>query len=294
MIMTDIQSLLWPAVVFAFAFGSIIGSFCNVLAWRVPNGMSVTNPKRSFCPVCKHQLAWHDNIPIIAWLALRGRCRYCHAGISVRYPLMEVLYGVEFAGLTAAAFTGLIPFAVLPAALFAVIAMTTMAVIDADTHYVYDRMVDWSAGVLAVLLAVASALAGDWWALLHALFGALAFFGVYLLMYLWFTFVRRIEGMGAGDVGVAIIVGGMLGWLGLYQSIVGFFSIFLSAAVFALLAWLLKTVSHGRFTALLFDEEGRMALPHVPFMTAGMVIGMLSGAAVVWWFLAANGLTMFY
>ena len=75
---------------FSMIIGAFVGSFLNVVAYRLPrNCLSINNPKRSFCPSCKTQLAWYDNIPVLGWLALLGRCRYCKKQISVRYPLVE-------------------------------------------------------------------------------------------------------------------------------------------------------------------------------------------------------------
>ena len=80
----------------AFVLGAIIGSFLNVCIYRMPLGMSVNEPRRSFCPHCKHQLAWYENLPIVGWLWLRGRCAHCHKPIAVRYPLVELLTAALF------------------------------------------------------------------------------------------------------------------------------------------------------------------------------------------------------
>ena len=80
----------------SFVLGAIVGSFLNVCVYRLPLGMSVNEPRRSFCPQCKAQLAWHENIPILGWLALRGRCAHCKAPIAVRYPLVELLTALLF------------------------------------------------------------------------------------------------------------------------------------------------------------------------------------------------------
>ena len=80
----------------AFVVGAIVGSFLNVCVYRLPLGMSVNEPRRSFCPHCKAQLAWHENIPIFGWLFLRGRCAHCKAPIAARYPLVELLTALLF------------------------------------------------------------------------------------------------------------------------------------------------------------------------------------------------------
>lgn len=86
----------WFFGVTAFVLGAIVGSFLNVCVYRLPLGLSVNEPRRSFCPHCKAQLAWHENIPILGWLALRGRCAHCKAPIAVRYPLVELLTALLF------------------------------------------------------------------------------------------------------------------------------------------------------------------------------------------------------
>jgi len=82
-------------IIFVFALGACIGSFLNVIVWRLPRNESLISPP-SRCPVCGHRLAWYDNIPIFGWLALRGRCRYCHAAISAQYPTVEFVTGALF------------------------------------------------------------------------------------------------------------------------------------------------------------------------------------------------------
>lgn len=91
------ETIRYIAAGFAFALGAIFGSFANVLIYRLPRGLSITTPVRSFCPVCGCTIPWYDNIPIISFLLLRAKCRFCHAPISVRYILVESLCGTSFA-----------------------------------------------------------------------------------------------------------------------------------------------------------------------------------------------------
>src|ERR1041385_1668614 len=82
-------------IVFLFTLGACIGSFLNVVVWRLPRGESLVTPP-SRCPICEHRLAWYDNIPVFGWLALRRRCRYCHTPISAEYPTVEFITGALF------------------------------------------------------------------------------------------------------------------------------------------------------------------------------------------------------
>src|SRR5881398_815126 len=82
-------------ITFAFAFGACVGSFLNVVVWRLPRGESIVSPP-SHCPKCGTKLAWYDNIPVFGWIALRGKCRYCGQPISVRYPIFEAITGLLF------------------------------------------------------------------------------------------------------------------------------------------------------------------------------------------------------
>jgi prepilin signal peptidase PulO-like enzyme (type II secretory pathway) len=82
-------------LIFLFALGASVGSFLNVVVYRMPRDLSIVRPG-SHCPACKHSLAWYDNLPIIAWFMLRGRCRYCQAPFSIRYPLVELFTALLF------------------------------------------------------------------------------------------------------------------------------------------------------------------------------------------------------
>ena len=77
-----------------FLIAACIGSFMNVVFYRLPRGLSVSSPKRSFCPKCKNQIPWHDNIPVLGWIMLKGKCRKCACSISIKYPAIELAFGL--------------------------------------------------------------------------------------------------------------------------------------------------------------------------------------------------------
>jgi leader peptidase (prepilin peptidase)/N-methyltransferase len=89
--------IYWTFLIAAFVFGCCVGSYLNVVIYRLPLGLSTHHPKRSFCPLCKGDIPWYHNLPILSWIVLRARCARCHAPISARYPMVELLTGVLFA-----------------------------------------------------------------------------------------------------------------------------------------------------------------------------------------------------
>src|SRR4051794_24364013 len=149
--------------------GLAIGSFLNVVIWRVPRGESIAHPP-SACPACGHAIRRRDNVPVVSWLVLRARCRDCRAPISGRYPLVELGTGVLFA--LTAWFAG--PTWILPALLYLAAISVALALIDVDTKRLPDAIVLPSYPVALALLALASWNPGgtsDWPALLRAVIG---------------------------------------------------------------------------------------------------------------------------
>ncbi len=184
--------------------GLLVGSFLNVVIWRVPRGESVVAP-RSRCPECGATLRAFENIPLLSWLALRARCRHCGARISARYPIVEAVTAALFA-VVAARFS---ESWVLPAYLVLVAALVAISVIDFDHMLIPNRIVYPAGAASVVLLAGASLGEGDWPALGRAALGASIDFAVfYGLWSLW------PKAMGFGDVRLAALLGAHLGWLG--------------------------------------------------------------------------------
>lgn len=239
--------------------GSAIGSFLNVVVWRVPRGASVVSPP-SACPACGHPIRPRDNVPVLSWLALRGRCRDCGDPISRRYPCVEAATGALFVLATAWVLLGSGPAGVLPALLYLVSVAVALALIDVDTHRLPDAIVLPSYPVAAVLLTVASATSGDWAALARSAAGLAALGGFYVAVRLVYP-----RGMGLGDVKLAGLLGAYLGWFGWGALVVGGFSAFVLGGLHALV--LVAARRAGR----------RTAMPFGPWMLAGAMVGVVAG-----------------
>lgn len=253
-------------IALAGVVGLAIGSFLNVVIWRVPRGESVVHPP-SACPRCGHPIRERDNVPVVSWLLLRGRCRDCGNPISARYPLVELGTGVLFA--LTAWFAG--PTWILPALLYLAAISVALALIDIDTKRLPDAIVLPSYLVALGLLAVASANPGgesDWPAYLRALVGGVALFVVYFVMVLVYP-----AGMGFGDVKLAGVLGLYLGWFGWGSLFVGWFAAFLLGGIFSI--GLLVAGRAGR----------KSGIPFGPWMLLGAIVGIVAGAPLTSWYL---------
>ena len=156
-------------LVLAFVFGIAVGSFANVAVYRVPLGLSVVSP-RSACPGCGATLAWYDNVPLLSFVALRGRCRTCGRPISLRYPLVEVAVGAVWVGMLQR--IGIHP--ELPAFLAFGTTLVILSAIDLEHHRLPDKVLGPAAVVAIVLLAPAAGIGRRWVPLEHAALGALS------------------------------------------------------------------------------------------------------------------------
>ena len=239
------------AVVAIGIIGALVGSFLNVVIHRLPLGESVVRP-RSRCPGCGTQLAARDNVPVVSWLVLRGRCRTCGTAISPRYPAVELLSGVLFAAV--ALVLGLdsdlawaLPFAAL---------LVCVGAIDLDHRIVPNKIV-LPAAVYAVVIAVALRLDE----LPELLIAGAGGFAVLLAIAL-----ARPGGMGMGDVK-------LVGVMGLYLG--------LSLLPALLLAFLLGSVVGVAVMVRGGAGERKSAVPFAPFLAAGGLIALLAGPELV-------------
>jgi leader peptidase (prepilin peptidase)/N-methyltransferase len=238
-------------------FGLLIGSFLNVVIWRVPRGESVISPP-SACPQCDQPIRHRDNVPVLGWLLLRGRCRDCANPISARYPLVEAGTGLLFAGL--ALRFGFV--AQLPAYLYLGGICVALALIDLDVKRLPDVLTLPSYVVGAVLLGSASL--HEPHAMLRSILGAAAMFAGYFALCFAYP-----AGMGFGDVKLSGVLGLYTAWLGWDVWAAGLMLGFLSGGVFGI-------------GVVLSRRGGRKtALPFGPFMILGAFVSIFAGHQLV-------------
>ena len=237
----------------AVVAGLLVGSFLSVVAWRVPRNVSIVRP-RSSCPSCHRVIEARDNIPVVSWLWLRGRCRYCGEPISPRYPLMEAACGLLW-GLVA---WRIEPHGAVPAFCIGVGALLVIAVVDLDVMRVPDKILFPSVVLsLAALLAV-SAADGRWHQFGRAAAGAgIGFAGLFLIH------LVAPKGMGFGDVKLAALCGLLCGWVGWWALVVGLYGAFVLGAVTGVVL-----IATGR-------HERKRHLPFAPFLALATTIAVL-------------------
>lgn len=260
--------------------GAVIGSFLNVVIHRLPREESVVLPA-SRCPECSTVIRPYDNVPVLSWLLLRGRCRSCKTRIPARYPAVELLTALLFA-LTFWAYSGLT--LSLPFDLIFVAAIIALVFIDAE-HMILPDAITYP-GIAFTFVArlfvpnlygVSSLATGDaalpvWLAsLIGAVLGAIAGGGfLWLVGWLWKRF-RGVDAMGLGDVKMMFMVGAYLGWpLTLLTIFIGVFS--------GSVAGVLLMARSGR-------RDMQMLLPFGIFLGIGAIVSMLAGRAIIEWYL---------
>jgi leader peptidase (prepilin peptidase) / N-methyltransferase len=245
-------------------FGLLIGSFANVVIYRVPAGRSIVKPP-SGCMTCGARLRSFDNIPVISWVLLRGRCRACKAPISSRYPAVEALVGLIFAGIGwrfGLSWTG-VGEALLAAGL------VTLAFIDFDHMLLPKRVVYATLTAVAVAFVAGSVTGSQWHRLMVAAISALVPWALFFAI----NFIAP-RALGFGDVRLALLIGFGLGWLG---------------AAYAFLAFIVASVvgSLVGVALIAMGKAGRRTqVPFGTFLAVGAVVAALAGAPVVNWYLA--------
>ncbi len=237
---------MWDKVIFvpvATLIGLVMGSFYNVLIYRLPRKISIVNPTRSFCPSCGHQLAWKDNVPVVSYLFLKGKCRYCGEKISARYPLVE--------SVTAGLFVLAVCVVNDPIKILALWAMYSAAMIVTFIDFEYMLIPDSA--------VVTTATAGLLWSWRggHLLLSVETASGAFLFFLLLYLFSRG--GMGFGDVEY-------FGALALFLTPFSTILAVLIASLAALAYSIPLIVSH--------KVNGKSRVPFGPFLAIGTSIAM--------------------
>lgn len=264
-------------------YGLCVGSFLNVVIYRVPNGMSLAKPN-SHCPKCKYELRWYDNIPVLSYLMLGGKCRSCKTHISFRYT------AVEIANMLMWLLCGLMYWEKsIPLACIYMIASSVFICvffIDLEHKLIFDRF-----QIILLVLAIASIFFDKDYGWLSHLIGGVSAFGVFFLVSFLFEKISGKEGLGGGDVKLVGVVGLMLGWEKMLLSLL---LATVPAAVIMLIANRAR-VADGNTT----DSEGEMSpaeaeqskqYPFAPFLVFGFSVAMFFGTPIIEWYLSILGL----
>ena len=250
---------LWLLIVVCGAFGLAIGSFLNVVIYRVPRKESIVAPP-SACPSCGTELATRDNIPVLSWLVLRGKCRTCGARISWQYPVVELLTAGLFAGVAGRfGYNWAVP-AYL--ALFA--GLLALSWIDVQRMLLPKAIVYTVSVLVASLLLIPAGVYGAW----HSYWVAWAFAGGWFLVF-YLMWVASPRLLGFGDVRLAPALGLSLGWLGWRYVVLGFFAANLIGAV----------IGVGLIVARKAERQSRV--PYGVFLALGTAVAVFAGPELI-------------
>ncbi|MBX3021507.1 MAG: prepilin peptidase [Bdellovibrionales bacterium] len=251
---------MWVETALVFLFGLLWGSFGNVVIHRLPLGLSVVRP-RSRCPECEKMIGWYDNIPVLSWVFLRGRCRSCKSPISARYPFVELLTGLMFAAIYARfGFTWL----TLEYLIFAW-GLIVVSFIDLD-HMILPDVFTLSGVVIGLLGAALNPERS----FLSALTGVLMGGGfLWLIAYLYLVF-RKEEGMGGGDIKLLAWIGAVLGW---------------TSVPFVILASSVVGSVVGLTLAARSKAGLKSVIPFGPYLAAAALLYMLGGDSLGLWYI---------
>jgi len=244
--------------IFLFFAGLLIGSFVSVVAYRVPRGESIVGP-RSLCPACGAQIAAYDNVPVVSWLALRGRARCCGAAIPPRYPLVELGLGALYAATVLVLWDD--PGEVALGLVF-VTALAAVTLTDLERRVIPNRIL-----LAAVVAGMVIVVATDPGSLPERAIAAAAAGGLLLAAALAYP-----RGMGLGDVKLAATMGLFLG-----RDVAPALFVALLAGSLVGLAMIAR---HG-------VAARRRAIPFGPFLALGGMVGLLAGEQLVDWYLGA-------
>lgn len=262
-------------IIFVFIFGLIVGSFLNCVIWRIGKKQSFLKG-RSYCPNCKHTLRWYDLVPVLSFLSLNGKCRYCKKPISFQYPLVEMVIGLLFVFIYNYFQVNLletgIGFGFYQAVFYSVIVsvFSIIFVYDFKHYLIPDEFIIFGSSVAALWLGF-NYFQGiiNWQDILIYLCSAVL--ASFFFFCLWF--LTKGKGMGFGDVKLAFFLGLLLGFPNV---VVGIFISFLLGAIIGLILVVAK------------KRKIKSAVPFGPFLVIGSIIAIFYGAELVNWYLSLS------
>ncbi|MGD8991451.1 MAG: prepilin peptidase [Desulfobacterales bacterium] len=242
-----------------FIFGICIGSFLNVCIYRLPESKSIVHP-RSMCPNCRTLIAFYDNIPILSYIALGGKCRHCAARISFRYPLIEFISGIFAVGVFleyGLSFEALIYYTFIATLL-------VITFIDIDHQIIPDVI---SLPGIPIFLAASFALPDI--KLVESILGILIGGGsLWIVAQLYYVLTRK-EGMGGGDIKLLAMMGAIIGWKGVL------FTIFVASAIGTVV---------GMLVMLKTRTSMKLKVPFGPFLAIGAIAYIFCGPQLIAWY----------
>ena len=244
---------------FVFLFGAIVGSFLNVCIYRLPRKKSIVFP-RSFCPSCEKPIKFYDNIPIISYLYLMGKCRHCGAGFSVKYPIVEFITAALFTLLYV--MTGLT--IELPVMLLFVSILIVISFIDLEFQIIPD-ILSLGGIVVGFLLSLVRTNFG----MLDSIYGIFLGGGILFAIAYGYQFLRKREGMGGGDIK-------LLGMIGAFCGIKGVIFSLMSGSLIGTIVGVPLMFIKGK------GEGTGYAIPFGPFLSLGALIFVFAGDRIIY------------
>ena len=245
----------------AFVLGACIGSFLNVCIYRIPAGESIVSPP-SRCPKCEARIRWYQNIPLLSWIFLAGKCAACQSNISVRYPLIEALTGWLF--LAVVYYFGLAWESLIFWVFVSLLVIVTF--IDLDHQIIPDVI-----SLPGIVLGFVGSFLIPWVTWTDSIFGILLGGGSLFLVAAGYELLTKKEGMGGGDIKLLAMLGAFLGWTAVLPIV--------------FIGSLLGTLV-GVPLVLVKGDAGRLRLPFGPFLSAAAVIWLFWGKNLSSWYFA--------
>ncbi len=257
---------IWVNYFFAGLFGALLGSFLNVCIVRIPRNESIILP-RSHCRGCEHQLKWWENIPLLSYIILRGKCRHCETNISIRYPAVELI--TIMLSLTCWKFLGQFS---LYAAYFLLLICPLIVITFVDLEHRIIPNIITLPGIVAGFLVslIFAGKYGYYDAAINSMLGILVGGGFLYVVAFAYEKLKKAEGMGGGDVKLAAMLGAFFGW---------------QAAIFILLLSSVLGSLVGLFLLIIKKKDAKFAFPFGPFLALAGLIYFFFGQPIIAWYL---------